>query len=356
MSTEKSPFQSKDPTPVEVHTFVILLQHFGLFQPEELYKVVCPFHDDKNASMQINVNKAFYYCYADCGAKGSSLELYKGFYLLEHPNAEPPSDLQCLLAIKRIVQEADKNGTAPIYNYTNTSSNSLLNSKVTYQQGITQARAYYFNLPMPNWFRPSRVEMIEEETRQCKEYMKKRGYSAKLLTTAQAKPSLNKWYPIVFPMFENGVFRGYVMRTFDPEVEANRKYMYNRGFKRERTVAGDFGRKQGSSTVLIVEGYLDKLKANQLGIKNVVAILGWKLTQTQIRKLKKAGVKSLICGTDNDEAGKKGFRYMKRIAPEVGFVVKRLRYPKGIKDMGDVKPGTPEAQLVLNQIHNFGGK
>ena len=143
------------------------------------------------------------------------------------------------------------------------------------------------------------------------------------------------------------------MRTFDPEVEANRKYMYNRGFKRERTVAGDF---KGSSTVLIVEGYLDKLKANQLGIKNVVAILGWKLTQTQIRKLKKAGVKSLICGTDNDEAGKKGFRYMKRIAPEVGFVVKRLRYPKGIKDMGDVKPGTPEAQMVLNQIHNFGGK
>ena len=351
MSTEKSPFQSKEPTTAEVHTFVVILQHFGLFQPEELYKVVCPFHDDKNASMQINVNKAFYYCYADCGAKGSSLELYKQYFLLKNPSAEPPSDLKCLLAIKRIVREADKNGTAPIYtNYTNNSS-SLLNTKVTYQQGITQARDFYYNLPETNWYRPG----IEEGT-EAKHYMKHRGFSAKLLKQSGAKCSFNRWYPIVFPMFENGVFRGYVMRTFDPEVEANRKYMYNRGFKRERTVAGDFGRKQGSSTVLIVEGYLDKLKANQLGIKNVVAILGWKLTQTQIRKLKKAGVKSLICGTDNDEAGKKGFRYMKRIAPEVGFVVKRLRYPKGIKDMGDVKPGTPEAQLVLNQIHNFGGK
>lgn len=352
MSTEKSP------SPNEVRTFVILLKHYGLYQPEELYKVICPFHDDKNASMQININKAFFYCYAECGAKGSSLELYRSFQQLEHPDREPPSDLKCLLAIKKLVKQAEANGDVPpIYNYTNNTSYSVESQKVSYREGLTQARDFYYNLPETNWYKPG----IEEGT-EAKHYMKHRGFSAKLLKQAGAKCSFNRWYPIVFPMFENGIFRGYVMRTFDPEVEANRKYMYNRGFKRERTLAGTFGTRKASGssvekqTVVIVEGFLDKLKANQLGIQNVVAILGWKLTQTQIKKLQKAGVKTIICGTDNDEAGRKGYRYMKRIAPHTGFSVKRLRYPKGIKDMGDVKPNTPAAQMVLNQIHNFGGK
>lgn len=349
MLTEKSP------SPADLHTFITLLKHYNLYEPEELYKVVCPFHNDKNASMQININKAFFYCYAECGAKGGSLELYKLYHAIEHPNEKPPSDIESLLEIKRIVRESgDK---SPIYTNYNNYSNFSVESKVSYKEGITQARNFYFNLPTPNWYKPSKVEAIVEETRECKQYMKKRGFGTRLLTTAEARPSLNRWYPIVFPMFENGVFRGYVMRTFDPEVEAKRKYMYNKGFKRERTLAGEYGvPKQGSDTVLIVEGFLDKLKANQLGIQNVVAILGWKLSQTQIAKLKKAGIKRIICGTDNDDAGKKGYRYMKRIAPQTGFSVKRLRYPKGIKDMGDVKPNTEQAQQVLNQIKNYGGK
>lgn len=342
----------KSPSPNEVQTFIILLKHFGLFQPEELYKVICPFHDDRNASMQINVNKAFFYCYAECGAKGGSLELYRSFWLLKHPNENPPSDLQCLLAIKKIVKEAQADGTSNIYNNYNNTSYSVENSKVSYKEGITQARVFYFNLPVPNWYKPSKVEEVEEETRQCKAYMKSRGFGSKLLTDAQAKPSLNKWYPIVFPLFENGIFRGYVMRTFDKEVEANRKYMYNRGFKRERTVAGEFKHE----TVLIVEGYLDKLKANQLGIKYVAAILGWKLTQTQIKKLQKAGVKRILCGTDNDEAGRKGYRYMKRIAKASGFQVKRIRFPKGVKDIGEINPHTKEAEKLLIQVHMNGGK
>lgn len=352
MSTEKSP------SPNEIRTFIILLKHYGLYQPEELYKVICPFHDDRNASMQININKAFFYCYAECGAKGGSLELYRSFHLLQHQHEksyEPPSDLQCLLAIKKLVRDSDQNSIpmpdALTNNYTSNSSSSVESSKVSYREGLTQARDFYYNLPETNWYKPG----IEEGT-EAKHYMKHRGFSASLLKQSGAKCSFNRWYPIVFPMFENGIFRGYVMRTFDPEVEANRKYMYNRGFKRERTLAGSFGKKAGSDTVLIVEGYLDKLKANQLGIKNVAAILGWKLTQTQIQKLQKAGVKRIICGTDNDEAGKKGFRYMKRIAPHTGFSVERLRYPKGIKDMGDVKPDSKEANMVLNQIYNFGGK
>lgn len=339
--------------------FLLLLRHFadlGLWQPEaeanQNYKVVCPFHEDRNASLQINPAQAFYYCYADCGAKGGPLELYKDCYKVQHPNKQLPSDIQCLLAIKRICQNAlqteqgsnENSLPMPARNITSYTSNNASVKKLSYREAITQARDFYYNLPATNWYRPGSEEGIE-----CKLYMKRRGFSVLTLTKAEAKASYNKWYPIVFPMFENGIFRGYVMRTFDAEIEAERKYMYNRGFRRETCLPGTYGR--GNDTVLLVEGFLDKLKANQLGITQAAAILGWKLTPKQIEKLQKAGIKHIICATDNDEAGKKGYRYMKRLETAGLFKVTRLRYPKGVKDMGDVKAGTEQAEHILNQLH-----
>lgn len=328
------------PSKVEVDTFVTLLKYYGIYKPEAKYKIVCPFHADKNASLQINIDKAFFYCYAECGAKGGSLELYKNYYKLEH--GREPSDIKAIEAIKKI--------TGNNLIYSNNNSNISFVENRTYQEGLQDARNFYFNLPDANWFRPSKVEVNADEARICKQYMAKRGYTSRALTEAMAKPTFNKYYPVVFPLFENNIFRGYVMRTFDPEVEENRKYFYNKGFKRERTLDGQF---RNTDTILLVEGHLDKLKANQLGIKNVVALLGWKMTQTQMNKLKKAGITKLVCGTDNDEAGKKGYRYLKLLEKQGWFKVYRVRFPKGIKDFGDLQSGSKEAESMLNQLKKF---
>ena len=342
------------PNAKEIETFALLLRHFGLYKPEELYKVVCPFHDDKNASMQISIPKAFYYCYG-CGASGSSLELFKSFWNLKHE--KHLTDLQARLKIQSLLSRTyDSSYTT---SSTKEHSFSMLNNfqqKESYKEGITEARQYFYNLPSPNWYRCSSVPCVEQETIECKRYMLKRGFTPRMLTKAQAKPSLNKYYPIVFPLLENGIFRGYVMRTFDPEVEAQRKYMYNRGFKRERTLAGNFGIKHtGIQSVLIVEGYIDCLKVQQLGIHSVVAILGWKISGTQLEKLKRAGVKHIICGTDNDEAGRKGYKYLKLIQKQQKwYKLSRVRFPESIKDFGDLKKGTAEAERLLAQLKKFG--
>lgn len=335
-----------------VRTFVALLQHYGLYQPEELYKVVCPFHQDRNASLQINIPKAFFYCYAECGAKGSTLELYKCFWKLEHPNEPTPNDIKCWKAISYITKG---NGAYNTYNniYSNIGTVPFVENKPSYKEGLALAREYYYNLPGCNWYKPSLVPSVEEECRLCKQYMKHRGFSANLLTRCGAKPSLNKYYPIVIPLMENGKFRGYVMRTFDKEVEQQRKYMYGRGFKREQTLPGEYGIKTGSTSVILVEGYLDKLKGNQLGFKNMAALLGWKISNTQINLLKRAGVTNLLCATDNDEAGNKGYRYLKRVAKLHGFTIHRIHYPKGIKDMGDIKPGSTEHNMVKQQVKKY---
>ena len=347
------------PSDKEIATFALLLRHFQLYKPEELYKVVCPFHDDKNASMQISIPKAFFYCYG-CGACGSSIELYKHFAKLEGKSL---TDLQARMQISKLLRTHDKllssNTTVQtpfslLGSNTSIPSSFTFQQKETYREGITEARQYFYNLPTPNWYRPSKVPAIEEEQRACLKYMKKRGFTSLMLNKSQAKPSLNKYYPIVLPLLENGIFRGYVSRTFDPDIEQERKYMYNRGFKRERTLAGNY---KYSDTVLVVEGYIDCLKAQSLGFKNVVAILGWKMSGTQLEKLKKAKVKHIICGTDNDDAGRKGYKYLKLIQKQQQwFEVSRVRFPKGVKDFGDLSKGTPEANRMVEQLKKLGLK
>ena len=327
------------PTEKQVQEFVQVLQHFDLFQDAEQYKIICPFHGDKNASLQINVPKCFWYCYG-CGEHGGTIELFKQLYKLRYK--KEISDLQASLSIKQIVKGSAKKFSVDNTQFVPSSKNKLEQTKL--------ARQYYYSLPTPNWYRPSKNESIIEETRSCLSYMRKRGFSAYTLTKCGAKPSLNKYYPITIPLLENGIFRGYVQRTFDKEIEQQRKYMYNRGFCRERTLAGNYG----PDTVLVVEGYLDCLKAQQLGVKYTVAILGWKISAHQLNKLKNKGITRIICGLDNDDAGRKGYRYLKRISKQQGwFTVVRLHYPKGTKDIGEIQKGTDKAQKVLDQVTKF---
>lgn len=310
--------------------FIAVLKYYGIFEDQELYKIVCPFHGDINPSMQINLNKSFFYCYG-CGIHGSTFELVKAF--------EPTLNT---FEVYRKVAEIVKGNTGP--KNIAASAEPSFKSKASYREGIGLARDFYYNLPKTNWFK------VDEDDFGIKMYMNKRGFKTSTLNKAQAKATYNKLYPIVFPMFDNGVFRGYVMRTDDPNVEGERKYMYNKGFKRRITLPGDYK----YHTVVLVEGFLDMLKAKQIGIKYVVAVLGWKLTGEQLEKLKKAGVKTIICALDNDDAGNKGYKYLKRVCSINKLKLYRLRYPKSMKDMGDVSEAT--AERIVNQIRSFGGK
>lgn len=310
--------------------FIAVLKYYGIFEDQELYKIVCPFHGDLNPSMQINLNKSFFYCYG-CGINGSTFELVKAF--------EPTLNT---FEVYRKVAEIVKGNTGP--KNIAASAEPSFKSKASYREGIGLARDFYYNLPKTNWFK------VDEDAFGIKMYMNKRGFKTSTLNKAQAKATYNKLYPIVFPMFDNGVFRGYVMRTDDPNVEGERKYMYNKGFKRRITLPGDYK----YHAVVLVEGFLDMLKAKQIGIKYVVAVLGWKLTGEQLEKLKKAGVKTIICALDNDDAGNKGYKYLKRVCSINKLKLHRLRYPKSMKDMGDVSEDT--AERIVNQIHSFGGK
>lgn len=292
-----------------------VLRYYGLAPNimEANPKIICPIHDDVRPSMKVNVRDNSYYCFG-CNAHGNAQKLVKEIESKYHNL----NDLQSYKKYLEILKTKDVSDIK-------VRKSSQVNRK-TNKELYDIAYDYYHGLITIDWGNPGDLP----EVSQILDYMSYRGYSANTLNYVKAKPTFNSSYGLIFPMLDNGKFKGWVCRTMEPDVEKYRKYLYNTGFSRATTLCGDYGKKP---YVIVVEGYMDRLKFIEAGIEpdNVVAILGWKMSSQQEKKLKDAGVQTVISALDNDKAGKKGTAYLKTI-----FKVTRFQYLKGVKDPGEM--------------------
>ena len=275
-------------------------------------KIVCPLHKDVNPSMIINLKDGSYFCFG-CGSAGDALKFVK----------EMNPKLNDLLALKKYFEILKSKDVVKV-KLDNMKSMRTKDRKY-FKACWNQAHDYYYGLSSVNWRKRSDIE----EIKYARKYMKARGFTPDTLNKCKAKVTYNKSYGIVFPMMDNNKFKGWVCRTMIPEVEKKRKYLYNEGFRRKTTLCGDYRIEDGP--LYIVEGYMDMTKLKQLGVKNVVAILGWKMSDKQISKIKKAGFTHVISALDNDECGKKGSKYLENF-----FTVTRFSYLKKVKDPGEM--------------------
>lgn len=272
------------------------------------YKIVCPFHEDINPSMIVNLDTGTFFCFG-CNCTGDAAK----FVELSNPKL---NTLQAFLKYLKIL----KSKKVKKLDF----SNRIKKHKKPSQELYDISWDYYYGLSNIDWVKDTSVEVI-----QTRNYMLQRGFTYDTLNKCQAKITYNNMYPIIFPMLDNGMFKGWVCRTTNKDIEKKRKYLYNSGFSRRTTLVGDY---DDCDYIFVVEGYMDRLKFIQFGITNVVAILGWKMTKEQENKLKKSGVKYIISALDNDPCGIKGTEYLKLIFKNVI----RFRYLKSIKDPGEM--------------------
>ncbi len=277
-------------------------------------KIVCPFHEDVNPSMIVNFEDGSWFCFG-CNLTGDAIKFVK----LMESKYNKLNDLQ---AYKKYLQILKSNKCSGIK-----LDMAQIKQKPLQKDLYNEAYDYYHGLRKVNWRDSDELEVTE-----AKQYMMARGFKPKTLHKCMAKITYNKSYGLIFPMLDNGKFKGWVCRTMLKSVEEKRKYLYNEGFSRATTLVGNYGSKD---YVIVVEGYMDRLKFVQFGEENVVAILGWKMSPQQIQKLKDMGIKRIISALDNDSCGKRGTEYLKQ-----HFEVTRFSYLKGVKDPGEMTQET----------------
>jgi DNA primase len=280
--------------------------YFGIDQDD---KIVCPFHDDHNPSCHINFDEGVFHCFA-CGASGDAYQ----FVNLATPKL---NGLRTLILYHAILN-SDKVGKMKLSKVR--SGKAKKQKEMDKHHDLEIAQDYYFGLKTINWVK-------EKST--YKSYMLGRGFTEKMLNECGAKLTYtDNNYPIIFPIYDMDTFKGSVCRAIDKRVEKRRKYLYNKGFSRQDTLAG----KYDNEVVVLCEGYMDQLKLRQFGVKYVAAILGWKITRQQIDKLKARGVKYVISALDTDKPGRKGTDYLANFFE----IVVPFQFPRGAKDPGDL--------------------
>lgn len=293
---------------VKVLWYYNLLEH--VCQGKE--QIICPFHEDINPSMTVDLDHGSYFCFG-CQEAGDALKFVQ--------KMESKNGLNELQGCKKFFQilKSEK------------CSNVVVQHAKQQQKGSKQLYAeaydYYHGLSTIKWTNDCK----DKDQQQIIKYMAKRGFDCNTLNKCGCKVNYNQSYGMIFPMMDNGKFKGWVCRTMIPEVEQKRKYLYNKGFRRRTTLVGDY---QGCDVVFVVEGYMDRLKFIQFGVDNVVAILGWKMSQLQYNKIIKANPNMIVVSAlDNDECGKKGSKYLHKL---FGDHYVRFQYLKGIKDPGEM--------------------
>lgn len=287
-----------------------VLWYYNVPLPQSGNKIICPFHGDKNPSMVVDYEKGACYCFG-CQKWYSPFDFVREMEREENGQ----TDLQLYLKYLRILKSEKC---------------SNINFKVArpkkrgdVKQLYDVAYDYYHGLPRVDW-----AESDVPEVGEMRHYMRKRGFAPETLTAAGARVTYRNPYMLIFPMLDNGIFRGWVSRTSDPIVAKTRKYLYNKGFSRIDTLVGNY---KDCSYVFVVEGYMDYLKFVQFGYPNCVAILGWKITQPQIKKLHDAGITRVVSAVDNDSCGRDGSDYLSR-----NFDTIRFFFESGIKDVGEM--------------------
>lgn len=274
-------------------------------------KIVCPFHDDNHPSCHVNYDDGYFHCFA-CESSGNAFD----FVRLANPKVNGLNHLILYYAILN----SRKVKKLKITKSTKAKKKKEMKDKMA---DLEFSHDYYFGLKTLDW------RKVKSE---YKDYMVNRGFSPATLNMCKAKLTItNKRYPLIFPIFDQDQFKGYVCRTTNKIVEKNRKYLYNTGFSRIDTLGGRYD----NDVVVLCEGYMDQLKLRQFGLTYVAAIFGWKITGKQIDKLKARGVKTIISALDMDGPGRKGTDYLKNF-----FDVVEFQFPKGVKDPGDLDEKT----------------
>ncbi len=290
----------------------IIGSYLPLTQRGRNYFGVCPFHDDHSPSMSVSKEKQIYTCFS-CGATGNIFNFIMDY---EH--------IAFLDAVKIV---ADKAGIAVDIG---TKTNDHYSSEL-YEIYEISSKFYQNNINTTNG-------------KEAKDYLTKRDISDEVIKEFEiglslkerdglTKILLNKKYDskdllksglsvknetgytdiyynrIMFPLWDlNGKIVGYSGRIYNGEDTA--KYINTKEtdiFKKGDILynyhrAKDAAR--SNQTIIVMEGFMDVIRAHIIGIDNVVATMGTAVTKTQANLLKRMAKNVVLC-FDGDAAGAK---------------------------------------------------
>ncbi len=308
----------------------VISSYISLTPKGKNYFGVCPFHDDTNPSMSVSSSKQIYKCFS-CGATGNVFK-----FIMDYEN------VSFIEAVKKVadIGGINVNINQNVKKITNNSLNDIYNLSL---------KIYINNLNT-------------SQGKEAKEYLLKRNINDDVIKEFQIGLSLRKntlsnifekkfnetdilksgligkndngfydlfYDRIMFPLYDlSGNPIAYSGRIYNRQD--NSKYFNTREteiFKKGETLynyhrAKNIARQKNQ--IIIMEGFMDVIRAYTVDIKNVVATMGTAVTTFQANLIKKMAKEIILC-FDGDEAGAKATMSCSNELLKLGITPKVVR-------------------------------
>ncbi len=304
----------------------LISEYVPLTQKGKNYFGVCPFHNDTNPSMSVSREKQIYKCFS-CGASGNVFT-----FVSEYENISFREALELL---------ADKIG----YKLDHIKHKEVKNINTKYYDMYDLTAKFFQN------------NINSSTGKKAREYLKKRNISDEIIkkfsiglslekSNALIEILIKKGYPIkdivnlglavedhdvfidriMFPLHDtNGRIVGFSGRIYDNS--SKNKYLNTKEteiFKKGQClynyhIAKDATRQKGY--LIIMEGFMDVIRASTIGYDNVVALMGTALTSNHLTLIKKLSLNVILC-FDGDAAGEKATINVGEQLEKIGIIPK----------------------------------
>lgn len=288
----------------------IISEYLPLTQRGKNFFGVCPFHDDTHPSMSVSREKQIYKCFS-CGASGNVFNFIMDYEHVSFREALVILANKTGIDIGNVHVKKENNKYEEFYkvydlalkffqNNINTAQGKQAKEYLEQRQ-IDESIIKEFSIGLALSSRDSLLTLLT-----------KKKYSNELLN--ELGLTVNNYDNfidrIIFPLWDvNGRVVGFSGRIYHPNSNQN-KYVNTKEtpiFKKGQTIynyhrAREYARRDKS--IIVMEGFMDVIRAYTIGVKNVVALMGTAMTKEQIQLIKRLSNQVILC-FDGDDAGRK---------------------------------------------------
>ena len=328
----------------------IIGERIPLIKKGKNFFCVCPFHDDTNPSMSVSRELQMYTCWS-CHATGNVFN-----FLMDYEHMDFKEALKYLgdkvgietdsIHINKKNNKYDKLYEA--YNLSLKYFQNNLNSNIG-----KKAKEYLLNRKIDeSIIKEFEIGLSLETTDDLTKLLTSKNYDIVTLNRIGLSNENHDIYNdrIMFPLYDvSGKVVAFSGRRYD-NIKEN-KYVNTKEtdiFKKGEMlyhyhIAKDECRIKKS--VIVMEGFMDVIRASSIGVKNTVALMGTALTKEQINLLKRL-TKNIIFCLDGDEAGVKATLANGELLLKEGIEVKVIPLPD---------PDDPDSYILKNGKDKFIG-
>ncbi len=317
------------------------------------YFGVCPFHDDTNPSMSVSREKQIYTCFS-CHATGNVFTFLMNY---EHKEFNQVlSDLASRVGItlngfktKKISTKYDE--WYKIYDL----ANKYYQNNLLTKEG-EGAREYLKNRSIDDLtVKEFEIGYSLRNRDDLTKLLTAKGHSIDLLNKVGLSNEDHDIYNsrLMFPLHDlNGKVIGFsgriitsgkqnkYLNTKETELFKKGKLLYHYHIAREEA--------RVKKSVIIMEGFMDIIRASTVGIKNTVATMGTALTRDHIKEIKRLSSNIILC-FDGDEAGVKATIASGELFKSEGIEVKVISLPgEDDPDTYILKNGRDAFEALIN--------